>query len=345
MSADFDPYCLSSYLTFRYVTRADAQWIPGVSPTLPELRNLPRTPVRHAEQILETLRARLPVGPTAGLLLSGGIDSAILAQLLPQGTRAYTIRFVAEGAIDETAQAARYAEQAGLRLTVVEVHWEHYLEHIDELMLRKRAPLHAIEVALFVAASAARADGVKQLLVGNGADSTFGGMDKLLSRDWSLEEFIRRYTFVEPTLVLKRAASTEEVWAPYRHGDEFDVVRFLKEVHGLGIIQSFESAIEASGVTVHQPYETLSLDGELDLQRIRGGDTKYLLREVFSILYPDLEVPEKIPFSRPMDRWLEDWPGPTRPEFRPELSLTELSGDQRWLVYSLERFLGLLDAL
>lgn len=39
------------------------------------------------------------------------------------------------------------------------------------------------------------------------------------------------------------------------------------------------------------------------------------------------------------------WPirHPRRHEFRPDLSVAALTGEQRWLVYSLERFLNLLD--
>jgi hypothetical protein len=200
-----------------------------------------------------------------------------------------------------------------------------------------------VEVGLYLAARRAVADGISTLIIGNGADSTFGGLDKLLSRDWTPEQFVARYTFLDPRCALRAAADLWAVFAPYAHGDRFDTAGFLKVVHGTGIIQAFDNALQAGGCRTVEPYERLCLDRPLDLARIRGGESKYLLRSVFARLYPGLELPGKIPFARPMDAWLADWPGPRRPEFRPDLNVASLSGEQRWLLYCLERFLERLN--
>ena len=42
---------------------------------------------------------------------------------------------------------------------------------------------------------------------------------------------------------------------------------------------------------------------------------------------------------RPMDLWLKNWDGPKRKEFKNN-SITELTGDAKWLVYILEYFLN-----
>ena len=55
---------------------------------------------------------------------------------------------------------------------------------------------------------------------------------------------------------------------------------FLKVVHGLGIIQMFDNAIEMAGCTTIAPYEDLTLGIPLDIQRIRSGNTKYILRRM-----------------------------------------------------------------
>lgn len=342
--AETDPSCMSAYLALRYVPRADWAFRPGIAARLPASRAGVQARVGSPTEIVDALRARLrEVDPArTGLLLSGGIDSAILAALLPRGVRAYTIRFVAPGAIDESERAAAFAARAGLSHHVVDVTWQDYLEHAGALMQHKRAPLHAIEVALHVAARRAAADGVDTLVVGNGADSTFGGLDKLLSRDWTFDAFVERYTFVEPEHVLAEPRSVRPLFEPYRRGDGIDAIGFLKHVHGTGIVQSFENAIEAAGCSVRAPYEDLALSVSLDLARIRSGEPKYLLVGVFDTLFGGMPAPEKIAFARPMDRWLADWRGPARREFKP--GLPALSGDQRWLVYCLESFLDLLDA-
>ncbi|HTU57668.1 MAG TPA: asparagine synthase-related protein, partial [Polyangiales bacterium] len=257
MMEPIDPDCMSTYLALRYVPWRDKAWRPGVAPQLPERHTAALTRVATADEIRGALTLQLAAADpqTTGLLLSGGIDSAILAAMLPADTRTYTIRFVAQDAIDESEQAAAYARSKGLQHRVVEVTWQDYLQHTAGLMRHKRAPLHAIEVALHKAALVARADGVDTLIVGNGADSNFGGMDKLLSRDWSFDAFVARYTFVDPARVLTAPRSVRSVFAPYRHGELADVVRFLHEVHGPGIVQAFENAITSAGCRIIAPYE------------------------------------------------------------------------------------------
>lgn len=346
IACEFDPFCLSSVLTFRYVVRQTAEWSPGVRPRWPQPGPGERIPVRDSREVLDALRGLVDAAAlqsNAGLLLSGGIDSAILAALLPRGTPAYTVRFDAGRAVDESRAAAIYAARCGLPHKVVTVTWDDYQQHLDGLMRHKRSPLHPVEVGLFQAARAAADDGIETLLVGNGADSTFGGLDQLLSRDWTLDEFIRRYTFIEPAAVLPDAVPMRPVFAEYAKGNTFDTGAFLKEVHGRGIIQAFDNALHAADCASLAPYESLALAGPLDLARIRGGEPKYLLRAIFEELFPGLPLAEKIAFARPMDDWMNSWEGPRRPEFRTALDLRRFSGEQKWLLYSLEQFMNLVD--
>ena len=346
MSLQVNPFCLSSFLVFRYVVDATVEWLPCIKPVYPKVSTKDQIPVETVEEIEVQLRAIIArkLTPSTGVLLSGGIDSAILASLLPPGTRAYTIKFKAEHFLDESVQARLYAERLGLRHTIVEVEWSDYATFAPMLMCNKKAPLHAIEVALYKTALAAREDGVDTLIVGNGADSTFGGMDKLLAREWTLEEFYRRYTFVDPFYTLRDPVDLHFVYASYLNNDGFvDTQRFLKTVHGIGIIQSFENAIHSAGLSLLEPFEQLRFTKALDLTRIRAGESKYLLKNLFCRLYAGMTPPEKIPFARPMGDWLSDWPGPIRSEFKVGNQWENFTGDQRWLLYILEQFLNLME--
>ena len=346
-ACEFSPYCLSSFLTFRYVASESAEWIDGVCPTWPCEIDGERIGVRNAEQLLDALQHlvdRAVRQQPVGLLLSGGIDSAILAALLPPGTPAYTVRFQADQALDETHAAATYAKRCGLQHHVVAVAWDDYLESMDYLMRHKYSPLHAVEVGLYQAARAAANDGIETLMVGNGADSTFGGLNQLLSRDWTLDEFIQRYTFIDPARVLNKPAPMKSIFTKFAGAHNFDVVNFLKEIHGRGIIQAFDNAISAADCAGLAPYELLTLDAPLDLARIRHGEPKYLLRAVFEQLYPGFPVAQKIAFARPMDCWMKSWKGPTRPEFRLPIEITDFTGEQKWLLYCLERFMNIVEA-
>lgn len=342
----FDNFCVSSYLVFRYVVKEGVSWKQGVTPVFPHVSKQSQICVRESDRILKVLRELMMKScpdESVGILLSGGIDSAILAALMPSGSHAYTVRFIAEGTVDESQMARLYAEQSGLNHHTVQVTWNDYLEYMDTLMLNKKSPLHPVEVGLFKAACAVKTNGVDTLVIGNGADSTFGGMDKLLSKDWTFDEFVNRYTFVNPTQAVKQPVSMLPVYQDYRVGDGIDVIGFLKVVHGLGIIQAFDNAIGSAKCRTITPYEHLFLDAPLDLLRIRNGQSKYLLRSIFKQLYPSLDVPEKIPFARPMDQWLKNWLGPQRPEFLDDIDLAKFTGEQKWLLYCLERFMNFME--
>jgi hypothetical protein len=345
MNVDRD-YCISSYLALRYVAKPDTAWALGMMPAFPNRSAQGKVKVKTAAEVLDGLRESVREScqkQGLGVLLSAGMDSAIIAALLPRGTRAYTVRFVAAGAIDEAPGAAAVAQQLGLKHTVVDVTWDDYQEGIDLLMKHKKSPLHPAEVGLWKAARAARQDGISLLAVGNGADSTFGGMDLLLSKDWTFDEFVRRYTFLDPVRIVKNPVSVADTFEHYRQGSGVNVTGFLKVVHGLGIIQMFENAIHAGGCDLVAPFERLALDAPLDLPRIRGGEPKYILNAVFHAVCPGLAIPRKIAFARPVTQWLADWPGPKRPEFRSGLTMTEFAGEQKWQMYCLERFLNLID--
>ena len=344
--AAFNPFCVSSYLAFRYVVKSQVPWKDGILPDFPVIPENAKVGVKTADEILAVLRPIMETRVTedTGILLSGGIDSAILAAMMPRGSHAYTIRFVAEGAVDESISAGDYIRATGLTHHVVDVTWEDYLTSTDLLMRHKRSPLHAVEVGLYKAASTAKRHGINRLVVGNGADSTFGGLDKLLSRDWSFDDFVRRYTFVDPYKVLTEPIPMNDAYEFYRRGDSIDVLGFLKTVHGLGVIQAFNNAIHAGGCETLEPFEELFLDAPLNIERIRKGESKYLVREVFKRLYPNLDIKEKIAFARPMDQWLKQWNGPSRQEFRSDIDVSKFSGDQKWLLFCLNRFLNIFES-
>lgn len=343
-------FCISSYLAFRFVVEPGVSWVPGVTPVFPALDLPHQRPVSSTEEV-EALLGELIEEAVAtrsagelGVFLSGGIDSAIVAAMLPQGTKAFTVRFVADGAIDESQMARRYAETSGLDLRVIDVTWQDYVEHAPTLMRAKRQPLHAIEVGLYKAACAARDAGVTTVMLGAGADVTFGGLDGLIAKDWTFDEFVARYTVVEPEEAVVAPISMLGTYEKYRTQEGIDYVAFVREVHGQCTAGAFENPLRAAGCGIVAPFEHMRLGVPLDVARVRAGEPKYMLTPLFRKAYPGIEPPRKIPFARPMDIWLADWPGPTRPEFREDLDIRRFVGDRRWILWCLEAFLNRLDA-
>ncbi|MEI0479073.1 asparagine synthase-related protein [Brachyspira pulli] len=334
---------MSLYLAFRYLPIEGMGYSDSLIPTYPKIKDKQLYPVKNTYDIDNFLKEYINnnFDKSTGILLSGGIDSAILASYLPEGSNAYTIYFKAEDAIDESINAKKYANAYKLNHKVVTVLWEDYIKYTPILMEHKKGPLHAIEVALYKAALEAKKDGITKLIVGNGADSNFGGMDKLLSKDWTFDEFVNRYSFILPQNILKEYIKIDYIYEPFRKGEYIDYISFLNKIHGVGIIQSFENSFSLAGINAIEPYENMYLNDKLDLEKIRNGNTKYLLRELFSKKYNNFEIPDKIPFRRPMDQWLYDYNGDNiRDEFISS-NIKLLSGDQKWLVYCLELFLNI----
>ena len=89
-------YCMSSYLAFRYIVREDADFGPDLHHThFVQMEDDRKIPVRTAEEIDRAIRTQFDglKGKKLGILLSGGMDSAILAAYMP-GCDAYTFRFL-----------------------------------------------------------------------------------------------------------------------------------------------------------------------------------------------------------------------------------------------------------
>lgn len=134
------------------------------------------------ESTLRTaVRGRLPQddGTGAGVLCSGGLDSSlVLALANAEGAPlpAYVASFPDQPEADETGWAAEVARSTGSPLTPVEVSADAWREHFAASVWHFEYPLvHQNSVALATVARRARADGLRVLLSGEGADELFGG--------------------------------------------------------------------------------------------------------------------------------------------------------------------------
>lgn len=335
-----DPiFCANSYLTYRAIVDRDKCF--GI-PALHYRHGVSRVPVNTAKELDAHLRRAmnqaLENGPVA-LMLSSGMDSAILAAYLPEGTQTYTLRCHADGAIDEVSAARAYAQRNNLKHDIVDIYWSDYEAYALPLMQRKGCPIHSIEVQVYKAALRAKADGIKTLIFGETADILYGGHSRLLSRDWTLEEFTKRFSFVDVAKVLRHPQTIQDPIVPHVQPDgNVDVFGFLNTFEYNVSLGFYHNACALAGTELFAPYSGSFLGHPLDLARIRGGESKYVIRELFAKLYPDLPMPAKTPLPRPMAQWLKDWTGPLHPELLPD-HISELTGDQKWYVYALNQFL------
>jgi glycerol-3-phosphate cytidylyltransferase len=246
---------------------------------------------------------------------------------------------------EELARAEYYAKYYGLNLHYVDIDWNTVQNCLEPVMRSKHAPVHSIEPQLYQAALQAKADGVTRLIVGESSDLIFGGMDQLLSKDWTVEDFSKRYTFLDPALVLKQPEDMSYLYERYRQGEKIDFLQFMDDVFSRESSSSYYNAFKTAGMPYTDPYALLRMADPLDLNRVRNGESKYLVRELMQMKYPEIPVPNKVPMPRPVDAYFKDWCGPKRPEFRRDIDLSQLTGNQKWQLYCLEQFLNMFDPI
>ena len=271
------------------------------------------------------------------------MDSANLAAYLKPGSHAYTFNSTS-GVFDADVERAKtYCKKLNLVHHLIDITMEDYEKYTPIVMRYKFAPVHSIEPQIYKAAELAKKDGVQLMIVGESADLIFGGMDKLITPDWTFDAFVKRYTFLDPKLVLNNPIDQSELFEKYRWGkDGINVLKFMDEVFSIESSSSYLNAFGAAWMPYYDPYAKLIMADPLDMTRVRNGEPKYLVRGLYAIKYPDLEIPFKIPMPRPVDSIFKDWEGPKRPEFRKDIPMETLTGNQKWQLWCAEEFLNIL---
>ena len=339
---------MSSYLAFRYIEQEGMDFYEGLChENIPLPNSELFTYVRTADDIDVAIQKVFDSlkGEKLGICLSGGMDSAILASYM-RGCDAYTFRFLGgEYQKEELARAEYYAKYYNLKLHYVDINWDTVEKCLEPVIREKNAPVHSIEPQLYQAALQAKQDGVTRLIVGESSDLIFGGMDQLLSKDWSVEDFQKRYTFLDPSCVLKESVDMSYLYERYRQGDRIDFLHFMDDVFSRESSSSYYNAFKAADMPYTDPYALLRMSEPLDLNRVRNGESKYLIRELMQKKYPEIPVPDKVPMPRPVDEYFKNWSGPKRPEFRRDIDMSQFTGNQKWQMYCLEYFLNMYEPL
>jgi len=340
-------YCMSSYLAFRYIEDDDKEFYDWAQhKNIKPLPDKERILVKTADDIDREIGNQIEQfkDKKKGILLSGGMDSAIVASYL-SGSDAYTFRFLnGEFQKEELFRAEYYAKYYGLKLHYVDISWDTVVTHLEPVMKAKCAPVHSIEPQILQAALQAKADGIELMFVGESSDLIFGGMDGLLAKDWTFDEFMERYIFTKPECVLTEPVDMQYLFERYRlDGDKIDFLKFMDDVFSIESSSSYLNAFAVAELSYFDPYAKLKMADALDLYRVRHGEPKYLIRELMAKKYPEIPIPNKVPMPRPVDEYFKTWEGPTRPEFRDDIKMNRLSGNQKWQLYCLEQFLNMYE--
>lgn len=200
VSLEPDPIAINRYFHFRFVPEpatplADVRKLPAghrlvLSPEMPlavpsaywsvsRAAPLERDPVEVIRADLEEVgriivRSDVPVG----VALSGGLDSSIVASLAvrhsPGTVKAFSVGYSGRPACDERADAVAFSRHLGIECIEVELDASDVVSGFDVLVDDMAEPIADVAGSSYRALMrAARSEGVKVMLQGQGADELF----------------------------------------------------------------------------------------------------------------------------------------------------------------------------
>ncbi len=307
---------LQQYLEFGYVFDADQTIFEGVHKLPPgcraEIRRgakirieryfTPPAPSlddrRDEQQRVDELHAvlgevteqHLIADVPLGLLLSGGLDSSLIAAIAAKTSSILTISMgFSDSAVDERPQARQVAEYIGSQHLEVLITPQQVMQEtvagawvFDDLF----ADWGTITTRLMY--RRCREQGIKVVLVGEGADELFGGYDVFRLPErlglWQQFRLYQRYAGRRHGKlfgVFRRAMSE---YLDAGHGDPFHAVRLFEACRQLPnqYVMKVDKASMAESIEARAPYlDRRVVELAFRTSRewlLRGGENKYLLR-------------------------------------------------------------------
>jgi asparagine synthase (glutamine-hydrolysing) len=266
----------------------------------------------------EHLIADVPIG----LLLSGGLDSSVVAALAARHTSLLTISMgFAESGVDERPQARQVSEFIGSRHLEVLITPQQVMDEVstgawvfDDLF----ADWGTITTRLMY--RRCREHGMKVVLVGEGADELFGGYDIFNTpARLSIWQQFRLYQRYAGRRYGRLFPSFRRVVADYLDagdGDAFHAVRLFESRRQLPnqYVMKVDKASMAESIEARAPYLDRRV-AELAYRTsrdwlLRGGENKYLLRALArrEHLLPE-NISQRAKFGAPLAAsWMDDNP-------------------------------------
>jgi asparagine synthase (glutamine-hydrolysing) len=161
------------------------RWWHPPAPTTP-----PATTDELEEVLLAAVDAALQADAGVGLCLSGGVDSSLLVAMARhlRGRDIATYVLSSHTNQDDVVAAEEVARHLGITPRIVDMraNWPDTLEHLVPLL--DEPPTTESTLGVAALAAAARADGLKALVSGEGADEVFGGYEEYRTRAFTLED-------------------------------------------------------------------------------------------------------------------------------------------------------------
>ena len=300
------------------------------------------------------LTERLGKLKNSAILLSGGMDSAILLPFMPKDTVAYTIYHEQLGDDNEIAIARKYCEKFDIKHKVIKINPKDYFDCMDTLMVNKKMPLSPAEPIFYIASKVAVNDGFEQVVTGAGADARLGGFNKDRLK-YTIKSYQKRLakTYVQPSLALKHPENIDSALTDYvkpnnskpnkirsfltnltlssNKSKVVDTKRFLSDISYERF--AYDNAIGLAGTKHISPLKEIYY--ELDEDRNKK-QPKYFIQDIYKDIYGYLP-PKKKGLQKP-SFLLKDYSPENFDLFKKGLDTSKLTYDKKFLIYCLERF-------
>ncbi len=158
------------------------------NPSSPDSTDFPPTPEGYRALMSDVVKRQLRSDVQVGTSLSGGIDSGIIAvcagELQEKKGQVKALTYVAPGfENDESEFASRIANNAGLQWLPTEFTFESFQEDFKSLVEYMEEPFGSLSIfAQYNIMKAARKEGCKVMLDGQGGDELYIGYPRLAQR-------------------------------------------------------------------------------------------------------------------------------------------------------------------
>ncbi|WP_395686776.1 asparagine synthase (glutamine-hydrolyzing) [Caenimonas koreensis] len=345
-TAAIDPVAVQQYLEFGYVFEEDQTMLQGVrkvapghrleisngqirinaawfTPPSPDARDT-RQEQDRVEELGELLQKvvgeHLIADVPLAVMLSGGLDSSVVASLASKQSPLLTITMGFSGAgFDERDNARRVSQFIGSR-------------HVEVLITPEEVKREVVQgvrvfddlfadwgtVTTRILYRRCRQQGIKVVLVGEGADELFGGygISNVPHRLglWQKFRLYQKYAGRRYGTQFGRFRSVLDEYLEASQGDGFDAVRLFETRRQLPnqYVMKVDKASMAESVEARAPYLDRRV-AELAYRTprqwlLRGGENKYLLRAMSRQrqLLPDA-VSAQPKFGAPLAAdWMDD---------------------------------------
>lgn len=192
-----------------------------------------------SQQLRFTLKRAIKNNPADALLLSGGIDSSILAALDSE-TPAITVALQERG--PDLGWAQRVAEQLGVRWYGIELNPNQALTDVAELiyLTKNYDPGIKNDVAIYEALKYATSLGYRTIRTGDASDEWFAGYSELHKQEENLQQIVRSLIphIRLPVTRLSRAMGLRVTY-PYLYEEVLDLARSLDYFDNIAILPGF----------------------------------------------------------------------------------------------------------